>query len=139
MTTPPTPTRPLAFLALAAICLADGAIAQPATPARPIFANGQAQIVPAFQDSTQWIRHRLWVETEFDTDGDGKRDRMHVDVTRPAQTNTEGLKVPVIYETSPYYAGTGNTAAQYLWNVNHELGAAPPPRTSPPWITFNPN
>jgi len=32
---------------------------------------------------------------------------MHVDVTRPQQTDTEGLKVPVVYETSPYFAGTG--------------------------------
>ena len=48
----------------------------------------------------------LWVETTFDTDGDGKLDRMHVDVTRPKQTETEGLKLPVVYESSPYYAGT---------------------------------
>ena len=75
--------------------------------------------------SSEWIRHRLWVETEFDSDGDGKRDRMHVDVTRPPQTNTEGLKVPVVYETSPYYAGTSGPQAN-LWNVNHELGVAPP-------------
>jgi hypothetical protein len=34
--------------------------------------------------------HRLWVETGFDSDGDGKNDRMHVDVTRPKQTDTEG-------------------------------------------------
>ena len=35
--------------------------------------------------------------------GDGSRDRMFVDVTRQRQTETEGLKVPVIYESSPYY------------------------------------
>src|SRR5687767_12201316 len=66
----------------------------------PVFANGQAQIVPGFADSAQWIREELWVETTFDSDGDGKRDRMHVDVTRPRQTATEGLKVPVVYESS---------------------------------------
>ena len=64
----------------------------------PIFVDGQAQIVPEFSDPTQWIRQQLWVETEFDTDGDGELDRMHVDVTRPAQTETEGMKVPVVYE-----------------------------------------
>ena len=99
-----------------------------AAQTQPVFVNGQAQVVPAFNVSAQWVRHRLWVETEFDSDGDGKRDRMHVDVTRPAQTDSEDLKVPVVYETSPYYAGTATTASQYLWNVNHELGAAPPPR-----------
>ena len=62
----------------------------------PVFADGQAQIVPGFQDAAQWIRQSLWVETEFDSDGNGKRDRVFVDVTRPRQTETEGLKVPVI-------------------------------------------
>ena len=64
--------------------------------ARPVFVDGQAQIVPAFQDAAQWIRQTLWVETEFDSDGDGKRDRVFTDVTRPRQTDTAGLKVPVI-------------------------------------------
>jgi X-Pro dipeptidyl-peptidase len=100
----------------------------------PVFREGQAQVVPAFADSTTWIRHDLWVETEFDSDGDGRRDRVHVDVTRPAQTDSEGLQVPVVYETSPYYAGTASTQSQYFWNVNHELGEAPPPRLSPPPI-----
>ena len=61
----------------------------------PIFKDGEAQIVAEFNDPKNWIRHDLWVETSFDTDGDGKLDRMHVDVTRPKQTETEGLKLPV--------------------------------------------
>jgi X-Pro dipeptidyl-peptidase len=107
-------------------------------PARtvPVFADGMAQVVPAFQDTTHWIRHHLWVETEFDSDGDGKRDRVHVDVTRQRQTETEGLKVPVIYESSPYYAGTSGQR-QYLWDVKQEVGAPPPPRMSQPAIEFN--
>ncbi len=52
----------------------------------PVFVDGQAQIVPGFSDPTQWVRQELWVETEFDTDGDGKRDRVHVDVT-PSQAD----------------------------------------------------
>ncbi len=92
-----------------------------------IFENGEAQIVPELKDSANWIRHDLWVETEFDTDGDGKKDRMHVDVTRPAQTETEGLKLPVIYASSPYYAGTAGNAPIF-WDVKHELGAVGPPR-----------
>ena len=54
--------------------------AQDQGPARPIFVDGQAQIVPAFEDTAQWVRQELWVEAEFDTDGDGKPDRMHVAV-----------------------------------------------------------
>jgi X-Pro dipeptidyl-peptidase len=99
----------------------------------PVFADGQAQIVPGFQDPTQWIQQELWVEAEFDSDNDGKRDRMHVDVTRPAQTETEGLKVPVIYETSPYFAGMAQLS---MWDAKHELGAVPPARKPSPAIPF---
>ncbi|MBC6366699.1 Xaa-Pro dipeptidyl-peptidase [Algoriphagus sp. AK58] len=98
---------------------------------KPIFENGEAQIVPEFKDSTKWIRHDLWVETEFDTDGDGKKDRMHVAVTRPFQTETEGLKLPVVYATSPYYAGTAGNNREFFWDVRHELGEPGPPHVNP--------
>lgn len=109
----------------------------PAGPAKPVFQDGQAQIVPTFANSSDWIRERLWVETESDSDLDGKRDRVHVAVTRQKQTETEGLRVPVIYESSPYFAGTGG--GNILWDVKHELGAEPPARTSRPEIAFQPN
>jgi len=99
---------------------------------RPVFEDGQAQIVPAFQDTTLWIWEELWVETEFDTDGDGKPDRMHVAVVRPGQTETEGLKVPVVYESSPYFSGTSASGMEYRWDVRQDVGAVPPPRIPPP-------
>ena len=74
----------------------------------PVFVDGQAQVVPAFQD-TAVDPADLWVETEFDSDGDGKRDRVHVDVTRPRQTETEGLKVPVDLRVEPVLRGHGAT------------------------------
>ena len=98
--------------------------ALPAQAVGPVFQNGMAQIVPAFADSSQWIRQHLWVETDFDTDRDGRNDRVHVDVTRPAQT-AAGLKVPVIYGSSPYYAGTSDFVG---WDVRQELGQQPAPR-----------
>jgi X-Pro dipeptidyl-peptidase len=91
-----------------------------------VFVNGMAQVVPAFADSAQWIRQNLWVETDFDSDRDGRNDRVHVDVTRPRQTETEGLKVPVVYGSSPYYAGVART--NVFWNVRQELGEPSPPR-----------
>ena len=106
---------------------------QPPT-AGPVFQNGMAQVVPAFQDTAQWIRHNLWVETDFDTDGDGKRDRVHVDVTRPGQTETEGLKVPIIYSSSPYFAGTARDFS--MWDVRQELDQDSPrrgPMNGPPF------
>ena len=90
--------------------------------AAPVFKDGEAQIIEAFDTPDQWIRHDLWVETNFDTDGDGKMDRMHVAVTRPFQTDSEGLTLPVIYVTSPYFAGVAPETEGAFWNVNHELG-----------------
>ena len=85
-----------------------------------------AQVVPAWRDSTAWVRHDLWVETDFDSDRDGRKDRVHVDVTRPAQTEGGGLKVPVLYGASPYFAGTSRDDA--MWTVQQELGDQPSPR-----------
>ena len=89
----------------------------------PIFENGEAQIVPGFNDPHKWIREDLWVVTEFDSDENGELDRMHVDVTRPYQTETNGLKLPVVYNSSPYFAGTASGNLKYFWNPRHELGA----------------
>jgi len=99
---------------------------------QPIIKNGESQVVPEFKDPDYWIRHDLWVETEFDSDGDGKLDRMHVAVTRPAQTETQGLKLPVIYGSSPYYAGVGSTDEKYFWDVRHEVNSEPPERKHVP-------
>ncbi len=131
-----TACRPLTFgLALTALVGLVGSLpAQEPARATHRIADGMAQVVPAFQDPDLWIRQDLWVEAEFDSDHDGKRDRLHVDVTRPRQTETEGLKVPVIYESSPYYAGTAGSAASLMWDVRQELGAVPPKRVAPPEI-----
>ena len=130
----PLPNFPFAIFLLALLCPLAAGWAVPALgqaesePAKPVFQDGQAQPVEAFSDADQWIRHDLWVETEFNTDGDDRPDRVHVCVTRQRQTETEGLKVPVIYETSPYYSGT-NGARDLFWDPNQELGSEPPERT----------
>jgi X-Pro dipeptidyl-peptidase len=115
----------LTFVVAVASAVADD------QPAGPVFQDGEAQVVPAFKDPKSWIQHDLWVETEFDSDKDGKLDRMHVDVTRPAQTE-EGLKLPIVYESSPYFAGTGITGREYFWNPKHEIGVKPPERKNLP-------
>ncbi|MEZ5966786.1 MAG: Xaa-Pro dipeptidyl-peptidase [Planctomycetota bacterium] len=101
------------------------------TRAVPVFVDGQAQVVDAFKNPSDWIHDELWVEASFDSDDDGKPDRLHVDVTRPAQTESEGLKVAVVYETSPYFAGVGSTDKRYFWNPNHGLGERPQPHEHP--------
>lgn len=128
----------LALAAAFALWVAVGPVpltAQAASSA-PVIRDGQAQVVDAFADSTDWIREHLWVETDFDSDGDGRPDRVHVDVTRPRQTETEGLKVPVVYESSPYYSGTGSIASEYFWDVRQELGEPPPQRGEMPDIRY---
>ncbi len=110
------------FLLLFSIVILLPGFGQAGKKAKPVFENGEAQIVPAFENRDDWIRHDLWVEAEFDTDGDGKLDRMHVAVTRPKQTETEGLKLPVVYESSPYFAGTSGYPDGLFWDVKHELG-----------------
>ena len=120
--------RPL-FFALA-LFLAAPALAQTG----PRFQDGQAQVVPEFENADDWISEQLWVETEFDSDDDGRMDRVHVAVVRPRQTETEGLKVPVIYESSPYYSGVAGNAPGLFWNVQHEIGAEPPARTVGPEV-----
>ena len=101
----------------------------------PIFKDGEAQIVDGFKDPDYWIRHDLWVETEFDSDNDGSPDRMHVSVTRPRQTETEGLKLPVVYVSSPYFAGTGKAGKEYFWDPHQEIGKEPRKRTTQPPVT----
>ena len=111
------------------------ALAQPLHgQTKPVFEDGMAQVVEAFDEAESWIRETLWVESEFDSDGDGKLDRLHVAVTRQRQTETEGLKVPVIYGSSPYYSGV--SADEYFWDIRHEIGATPPERPHRPQFTM---
>ena len=101
------------------------------TKSVPVFKDGQAQVVEGFKKPSDWIREKVFVETEFDSDGDGSPDRMYVMVSRQKQTDTEGLKVPVIYVTSPYFAGVGGTGENDMWDPKQELGTEPPERGDP--------
>jgi X-Pro dipeptidyl-peptidase len=124
-------SRTAAVLAIGApMALVLGTAAVPSTasaaadpPKVPVFVDGQAQ--PVFTDQSTWVHEEVWVETSFDSDFDGKPDRVHADVSRPGETETQGLKVPVVYETSPYYAGT---VPLNFWEVDLELGEQPSPR-----------
>jgi X-Pro dipeptidyl-peptidase len=94
------------------------------------------QPVTEFADPSQWVTQRVWVETDFDTDGDGRNDRIHVDITRPESAERAGLRLPVIMESSPYAGGT-NSPSRFLWNVQQELDQDPGARASRPDRPFN--
>ncbi|WP_394820778.1 Xaa-Pro dipeptidyl-peptidase [Pendulispora albinea] len=53
------------------------------------------------------IRESVWVTTSLDNDGDGKPDKVAVDIVRPREAVSAGVKVPVILEASPYYKSPG--------------------------------
>jgi X-Pro dipeptidyl-peptidase len=85
-----------------------------ADPPAPVFADGQAQ--PVF-DPADVVRESLWVTAPVDSDADGRHDQVYVEVVRPRATEA-GMKVPVVYQASPYYSG-GNDVANH--DVDVEL------------------
>lgn len=138
MTKQPHLLLPLAS-ALAALAAAAPQTAEPAPlpddlPAGLVIEDGAAQPVPAFSGRNNWIQEALWVETEFDSDGDGLRDRVYVDVTRPRATEGGKVKLAAIYETSPYYWGVAGFGTEFFWDPRHDLGEAPPERKPAPDI-----
>ncbi|QRP44079.1 Xaa-Pro dipeptidyl-peptidase [Amycolatopsis sp. FDAARGOS 1241] len=89
-------------------------VAQADPPPAPVFSEGQAQ--PVF-DPADVVREDVWVTAPVDSDHDGQSDLVHAQVVRPKATDA-GMKVPVVYEASPYFAG-GNDVANH--NVDTEL------------------
>jgi X-Pro dipeptidyl-peptidase len=81
------------------------AAADTTDPPSIVVENGMTQPVFSFADA---IEERVYVETPLDTDHDGNRDRVAVDISRPQETATAGFKVPVIFEHSPYRKDTWN-------------------------------
>ncbi len=69
--------------------------------------NGVSQPQFALADA---IEETLFVQTTVDSDLDGKRDRVRLKLSRPGETETQGIKVPVIFEHSPYRYNTGDAA-----------------------------
>ncbi|MEO7999032.1 MAG: Xaa-Pro dipeptidyl-peptidase [Gemmatimonadaceae bacterium] len=101
----------------------------------PVVKDGVMQPVAEFADTSQIIRQSLWVVTNFDSDRDGKLDRVHVQVTRPGAAEKAGLKVPILMLSSPYIGPTNNESPD--WDVNQELGAASPPRKLPVYRAYS--
>ncbi|WP_405431855.1 Xaa-Pro dipeptidyl-peptidase [Micromonospora sp. NBC_00617] len=90
-------------LVLSAAPTAAAASPTPPTPTGIVVADGMTQPVFSLADA---IEERVYVQTPVDTDHDGRPDRVAIDISRPRETATQGFKVPVIFEHSPYRRGT---------------------------------
>jgi X-Pro dipeptidyl-peptidase len=68
------------------------------------------------------IEETVFVESEVDSDRDGNLDRVRIRISRPAETETpdSGIKVPVVFEHSPYRGDLGT-----LPNHDVDLEALP--------------
>ncbi|MFC8517301.1 Xaa-Pro dipeptidyl-peptidase [Streptomyces sp. NPDC057257] len=105
-----TTWRPLATAAIAVLLAAF--IAPAAAHATP----RESQPVYSYADA---IREAVWVDTGLDGDGDGKTDRVAVDIVRPREPAQQGRKVPVIMDASPYYSccGRGNESQKKTYDA----------------------
>ncbi|MGN1400021.1 MAG: Xaa-Pro dipeptidyl-peptidase [Bacillus sp. (in: firmicutes)] len=91
---------------------------KPSSPPQIRVENGMTQPIFSLEDA---IVERVFVETKIDSDRDGRKDRVRADIIRPKETE-EGMKVPVIYEMSPYRSGILNVP---VYDVDAELEAVP--------------
>lgn len=81
----------------------------------PLFLNGMAQpIFPYTSGAVEQgydnaksdiIRYFVWVETNYDTDGDGKRDLVKALVQLPRAAAEGDYQAAAIYEARPYITG----------------------------------
>ncbi|MFD7712394.1 Xaa-Pro dipeptidyl-peptidase [Streptomyces sp. NPDC059786] len=73
------------------------------------------------------IRESVWVDTGLDGDGDGRPDRVAVDIVRPSEPARQGRKVPVIMDASPYYSccGRGNESQKKTYDADGNVVQMP--------------
>ena len=84
----------------------------------PLILNGKTQPIFPFtpgdvetgysNEKSDIVRFVVYVESDYDTDGDGKRDLIKTFVQLPKAVANGDFKASTIYEASPYVAGTTN-------------------------------
>jgi X-Pro dipeptidyl-peptidase len=70
------------------------------------------------------IEQTVFVETPLDTDRDGRKDRVRVRISRPGETDAQGIDVPVVFEHSPYRGDLGDA-------FNHDVDVDDLPQIGP--------
>lgn len=101
----------------------------------PLFVDGLAQPIFEYSDPTQAngdtgvVRFCVYVETNYDTDGDGKLDLVKALVQLP-QEALKGQKFSTIYEARPYITGCTDRGIAYVdEEFTGDLHATAPART----------
>ncbi|KOG29271.1 Xaa-Pro dipeptidyl-peptidase [Streptomyces resistomycificus] len=113
-----TTWRPLATAATAAL------LATFLTPAAAQAAPRESRPVHSYENA---VREAVWVDTGLDGDGDGKTDRVAVDIVRPREPAQQGRRIPVIMDASPYYSccGRGNESQKKTYDANGDIVRMP--------------
>ncbi|MGW7203621.1 Xaa-Pro dipeptidyl-peptidase [Streptomyces sp. NPDC054837] len=116
--TPFTIWRTLATAATAAL------LATFLTPVVAQAAPRESRPVYSYENA---VREAVWVDTGLDGDGDGRSDRVAVDIVRPRELAQQGRKVPVVMDASPYYSccGRGNESQRKTYDANGDVVQMP--------------
>ncbi|WKX73324.1 Xaa-Pro dipeptidyl-peptidase [Streptomyces sp. XD-27] len=117
---PRTPHATLLAAAIAALlAVFTSVLGSPAAQADPAghHAPRESRPVYSYKDA---IRESVWVDTRLDGDGDGRTDRVAVDIVRPREPAQQGRRIPVIMDASPYYSccGRGNESQKKTYDAN---------------------
>lgn len=93
----------------------------------PVFENGLAQPVFPFTDgktgekydpaTSDIVRYCVYVESDYDMDGDGKRDLVKVFVQVPRSAVKGNYKAATLFEARPYCAGVQEDGYDHMKEV----------------------
>ena len=110
--------------AMAAVLIAPTAARADSAARGGTVRHGLSQPDYSYADA---VREAVWVDTGLDGDGDGRTDRVAVDIVRPSEPAKAGRRVPVIMDASPYYSccGRGNESQVKTYDANGNIVQAP--------------
>ena len=98
--------------------------------AQPILTYTDASVTTYTNEGSDIVRFCVYVETDYDTDGDGKLDLVKAVVQLPRAAMEGEYEAAVIYEARPYCAGlTDNTSGNASKSYTTSLYKQPASRT----------
>lgn len=99
--------------------------------AQPILTYTSGKSSTCNNASNDIVRYCVYVETDYDTDSDGKLDLIKVLIQMPRAAMEGDYQAPVIYEARPYVAGTTSnvSASSGSYDIN-KLYTQVAPRTA---------